>query len=513
MSGSGPGRAWWALAPPALVVLVTIVAFLPALGAGFVNWDDPENFLRNPAYRGLDGTHLRWMLSTFHMGVYIPLTWLTLAADHALWGMDPRGYHATSVLFHAGVALAFYFLSLRLLRLGVGPQARGGDLRLGAAAVALLFAVHPLRAESVAWVTERRDLVSGLLAVLCVIAYLRSAEREPADRRWYWLAVLLFLGALLGKVIAAMIAPVLVVLDLYPLRRLGGARGWRVRRVWLEKLPFLALAAAASAVAFAAVHADSYLHPLAEMSLGFRLMLSLYGGAFYLLKTAWPVGLSPLYQLPLVVTWGHLAIVAAGTVLAVAARRRWPAFAAAWVAYLVILFPVAGLFHNGPQAAADRYSYLSCMSWAVLAGAGVARAGGVAWRAALARAAAAVAITALGILTWQQAGIWRDGVSLWSHAVAVNPASRSAHSKLGEAYAQAGRRPEAIAHYGEALRLSINKAPYHVIIGRLLAESGDRAGAGAHFAAALRLSPGLPEACAGLGAVGAMPPEIRRGCP
>jgi tetratricopeptide (TPR) repeat protein len=283
--------------------------------------------------------------------------------------------------------------------------------------------------------------------------------------------------------------------------------------VWLEKLPFFALAGAFSALGFVAVAAESYLRPVTEMGLGFRIVLSLWGTAFYLLKTVWPTGLSPLYQLPFVVTWAHFALVGAATALALGAWRRWPAFSLAWAAYLVLLFPVAGLFHNGPQAAADRYSYLACIPWALLAGAAVA---GARRYPVAARVGAAGVVAVLAGLTWQQAAVWRDGVSLWSHAVRVNPASRAAHAKLGEAYAAEGRLLEAAAHYAETLRLSSNKAPYHVIVGSLLARAGLGDGAAAHFRAALALRPGLPEACAGLQALdarGASGGALGPGCP
>jgi hypothetical protein len=157
----------------ALVVLVAAAAFLPAVGNGFVSWDDDRNFLDNPHYRGLAPPQLWWMLTTPHTGLYIPVTWLTLGLDWLLWGLDPRGYHLTSLLFHAATAAVFFAVARRLLASAL-PAAGGAALRLGAAAAALLFAVHPLRVESVAWATERRDVVSGLLYALALLLYLRA---------------------------------------------------------------------------------------------------------------------------------------------------------------------------------------------------------------------------------------------------------------------------------------------------------------------------------------------------
>src|SRR5205809_4765259 len=170
-SGSEDGSMVRASAPrwiqwlvPVLVALVTFTAFWPALQNQFVDWDDSKNFVDNPQYRGLAGTHLRWMWTTLHMGHYAPLPWMTLGLDHVLWGMNPLGYHLTSLLLHALNAVLFFLLAERLLELGSAPALRRDDagVWLGATVAALVFAVHPLRVESVAWITERRDVVCGL---------------------------------------------------------------------------------------------------------------------------------------------------------------------------------------------------------------------------------------------------------------------------------------------------------------------------------------------------------------
>ena len=177
------------------------------------------------------------MFTTFHMGHYIPLTWMTFGLDYLLWGLTPSGYHLTNILFHSATALACYCLSFRLLRAALQEVAES-DLRIGAALAALLFAVHPLRAESVAWITERRDVVSGLFYVLSVIAYLKAVDGTDRVRpRWYWTSVGLFAGGLLSKSIVVSLPVVLLALDVYPLHRLGGARGWQRPSVWLEKVP------------------------------------------------------------------------------------------------------------------------------------------------------------------------------------------------------------------------------------------------------------------------------------
>ena len=498
VTGRLAGCALWETRwfPAATVIALTLVAFLPVLGNGFIpNWDDALNFLDNPYYRGLGPAQLRWMFTTFHAGHYIPLTWLSLGLDYLLWGLHPAGYHLTSLLLHAATALAFYFVSLRLLRLALPPATSPAALRWGAVVAALLFAVHPLRVESVAWATERRDVLSGLFYVLAVLCYLKAVERAPAARprpRWYALTLACFAAALLSKSITVTLPVTLLVLDVYPLRRLGGSAGWRTPRPWLEKLPFFAFSAAATAVAFVALLPLGNARSVADMGLGLRALLSVYGLAFYLLKTALPLDLSPLYPLSVTITWGHFAVAAGTALVAVSMRRRWPAFTAVWLVYAITLAPVLGLFHNGPQAVADRYSYLACLGWALLLGGAAAHT----WAGArVARTALCVAILALAVLTWQQASVWRSAVTLWSHATSLGSGGRSAHANLADALEADGRPGAAIPHYVEAMRRSAKKASWHVRLGRLYAGMGDDSAAVQHLSEALAEEPGLPDAC------------------
>ena len=220
------GQRWTPWLAPGLIAFVTIAAFLPVLHNQFVTWDDDQNFLGNLHYRGLAWPHLRWMWTTLHMGHYAPLTWMTLGLDHLLWGMNPVGYHLTSLLLHATNAVVFYFLVRQLLPLALpGPSERDHALAVSAGFAALVFGIHPLRVESVAWVTERRDVLSGLFFLSTILAYLRACEREAHGRRWYWLSVALFGCALLSKSMAVSLPVVLLILDVYPLRRLGGSSG------------------------------------------------------------------------------------------------------------------------------------------------------------------------------------------------------------------------------------------------------------------------------------------------
>src|SRR5438309_7631596 len=497
-------RRWVHWLVPALIALVTFAAFLPTLHNQFVNWDDDENFLDNPHYRGLGWTQLRWMWTTFHLGHYIPLTWMTFGLDYRLWGMNPFGYHLTSLLLHAANAVVFFFVVHRILTLALpSPSERGHALAVAAGFAALVFAIHPLRVESVAWVTERRDVLSGLFYLSAILMYLRACERGARRRGWYWLSVAVFVGALLSKSMVVNLPFVLLILDVYPLRRLGGFVGWwsePARRIYIEKIPFVLLAAAASAIA---VMAQSSVHAaasLAQLSVPGRLAVAAYGLGFYPRKMVVPVNLSPLYELPRTVDPMappfilSYALVLAIMAIVLALRRRVPGLPAAWVAYVVVLLPVLGFFQSGPQIAADRYTYLAGLGWAILAGAGLLSC----WRTSrtsktgtpttlpIAGVATCV-VVGLGALTWSQAQVWHDSEKLWTHALARDPQSSIAENNLGVVRADQSKLAEAIEHYQRALQMRPDYADAYFNLGNALLQQGKLAEASDHYRQALAI--------------------------
>src|SRR5216110_914904 len=470
--GLTSAQRWVRWLAPLLVALFTLAAFLPALQNQFVNWDDKDNFLDNPHYRGLGWTHLRWMWTT-HLGHYIPLTWMTLGLDYLLWGMNPVGYHLTNLLLHAANAVVFFFVVRRILTLALpSPSERGHALAVSAGFAALVFAIHPLRVESVAWVTERRDVLSGLFYLVAILLYLRACEGGARGRGWYWLSVAVFGCALLSKSMVVNLPIVLLILDVYPLRRLGGSLGWwsePARRVYVEKIPFVLLAAAASAIALMAQFSIHTVTSLAQLSVPGRLAVSVYGLSFYLWKTVAPVNLSPLYELPPTVNpWAPPFLLSYGLVLAITAivlalRRRVPGLPAAWLAYIVVLLPVLGIVQSGPQIAADRYTYLAGLGWAILAGAGLLSS----WSRLpfLLIGLVVFILFGLGILTWNQVQVWRDSEKLWTHALATYPKSSIAENNLGNVRADQSKLAEAIEHYRQALDINPEHASAHYNLG------------------------------------------------
>jgi tetratricopeptide (TPR) repeat protein len=492
------------------VAALTVVAFAPALGNGFVEWDDLVNFGENPHYRGLGWPQVRWMFTEAWGGHWTPLAWLTLGLDYVVWGMNPLGYHLTSLLWHAANALLVWLVAGRLLR-RAWPEAGAGALRLGAGAAALFFALHPLRVESVAWATERRDLVSGFFYLATVLAWLVMVERAGAARRlWYALAVGAYGLALLAKSIVVPLPLVLLVLDVYPLRRLGGPRTWwsaAGRRVLLEKVPLAALAAIV--VGLTATLFRSRLSPLDVYSPAARLGVASYGLVFYAWKTLVPADLSPIYELPWRVRITDppflasvLGVLAAGVAL-VLARRWWPAGLAVAVAYALSLAPVSGLTQAGPQLVADRYSYLSTLGLALLLGGGgvalATRGAAAALRPSvirLALGAAAAWIAVLGALTWNQTLVWRNDRTLWEHALAIDPDCGHCHKAWARYHATSG---EAEGRFRGLLAANPGDTDARTRLGAVLFQQRRLAEAEGELRRALGEAPGSADALAFLG--------------
>jgi Tfp pilus assembly protein PilF len=507
---------------PAIVVVVTCGSFFPVLSNPFVEWDDYDNFVNNAHYRGLGWKQLRWMWTTFHLGPYQPLSWMSLGFDYLIWGMNPVGYHLTNVLFHAANAVLFYFICRRLLLMALSVTENDGSRQLGlsAAFAALFFAIHPLRVESVAWATERRDVLSGFFFLWTLYCYLRANSDTHAgapSRRWISLALLAYLLSLLSKAIAITLPIVLIVLDTYPLRRLqwDPRQGLvpSVRRVLREKIPFILMAVPFALVAFMGQQQASALKSLEGYSVVSRLSQALYGASFYLWKTLVPVNLSPLYEIPPDFSPLDPRIVAGGVVTVIITlslylrRSRWPAGLACWIYSLVVVAPVLGIVQTGPQLVADRYSYLTCLSWAVLAGGLLlfSLSGSVQKRSLAPRrpAAAAAAVFVLGIfaaLTWNQTAIWRNTSILWNHVLKLDPNSSIAHYNLARFLAKQGSYADAISHYRQALSIRPD-ADTHNNLGLLLAIRGEVDASIEEFQQATQMDPNYARAFFNLGRV------------
>jgi len=525
-----PAPLWLRAAVVLTIVGAVAITFEPALEAGFVNWDDDHVVVGNANFRGFTDAHLHWMFTSVEFGHYQPLTWLSYAVDdyllrNVITVNDEFVFHLTSVVLHAISGVLCYLAARRLLAFGGGApwEYRRTPFVLGGAVAAMLFALHPLRAESVAWVTERRDALAMPFYLACVLAYLRYVRRGGLG--WYLAALLCLALSLLSKAAAMTLPVALLILDVYPLRRwrparcnlacVGGGspapgRGpFTTGRLVAEKLPMAALAAAAAVMAYRAQSAAGAAYTLAEYDLPARLAQAVYGLAFYVQKTVIPTGLGPMIQLPprpelVGVTLKICAAAVGGGLLVALLLVRWqPFWLAAAGVYVVTVAPVLGLAQSGPQLVADRYSYFSCLPWAVLGGAAIAgrvakaRQSPSARRAAnVACAAAAVLIACLSRATSRQCDVWTWNFTLWTRAIETCPGSSIAHAKYADTIAYMAHGPDeqamlatAARHYRRSIELNPHDALTWTHLARVQRLLGDHDGAIASYNRALALDP------------------------
>ena len=443
------------------------------------------------------------MWTTFHMGHYVPLSWMTLGLDYQLWGMNPTGYHLTSLLLHAANAVVVYALVRRLLALADPETAarQPAAILLAAGIGALIFALHPLRVESVAWATERRDVLSGLFFFMSILEYVRS-RGSARGRRGYVIALALFACALLSKATSMTLPAVLLVINVYPLRRIGGDAGWwsaAAKRVYLELLPFALMAAAIAALSIVA------LHPPTQLSAGAKLAVSAYSLMFYVWKEVAPVGLSPLYEMPPRVDpgeprflAGYLFVAAMAVVLWIGSRKRWQGFVAAMMAFVLITLPMLGAVQNGPQIAADRYTYHAAPALAVLFAAGALWSLKRGHTGGTLGAALVLALT-LGALSWEQSGVWRSSEILWQHVLDADPNSSIAHSSIANVRYKQDRVQEGVEHSERAVALAPEYAEGYNGLGVGFAREGRVTDAIAAYQRAIALQPAFDEAETNLG--------------
>jgi len=473
----------------AALILLTLVAFWGVKDLDFVNYDDHLYVRDNPDLEaGLSLPGLRWAFSSPDGANWIPLSLVTYLVDYEIGGRNPQVYHVTSLIFHMANVVLLYWVLQRMSG-AVWPSAF----------VAALFAVHPLRVESVAWVAERKDLISGLFWMLTILAYVRYRERPGAGR---YLVVCLGLAAgLMAKAMVVTLPCVLLLLDYWPLGRLNGepctyralaARWWPLLR---EKLPLFALSAVVAVMtAIMQQHAGA-VGSLENCPIGVRMGNACLAYVAYIGKMFWPTRLAVLYPhpgraLPMTQVAGSAMLLVAISLGSFWLRRRYPHMIVGWLWYVGTLVPMIGIVQVGEQAMADRYTYLPIVGLFIV----------LAWtvpallthwnhqRRALAVCACAVLVALVGV-TRRQATYWRDSVTLWEHALSVTRNNFRAQNTLGSALLEEDRYAEAAPHFAQALRFRPDDAEAHYALGHCLLNLGQTAQAAEHFAEVLRLDP------------------------
>lgn len=486
------------------IAAIAVLTFIPVLNGRFLNWDDDRNFLMNESFRGLGAQQIAWAWRTFHLGVWQPLAWMLFGVQYELGELDPRIYHTFSVAMHALCAVALFVMTKSILD-AVREHAPAGAhtfpeshrsprAHLVAAAIAAtLFATHPLRVEAVAWISCQPYLPAAFFCMLGVTIYVRSRHDSTRPRGKflrYFGVLTCYLIALAFKAPAVTLPLVLLIMDVYPLRRVRAdsipdltRAGRRLFALLAEKLPFIVAAVVVAVLAMKAKEVNDSRMPLAAWTASERFAQSAYGVIFYLWKSIWPTGLSAYYELPgslSVMRWPYFGAAAAGIVVTAAclipAGRR-PAPLAAWTAYLVILAPNLGLIQISQQIAADRYAYIATAPLFVLLAGAIC----VAWNRpsrlikTVVLASAGITCVALAFVARGDMQTWRNSESLWTNALAINPRCAHSHCALGQALAsdaqtaQPGDRDklltDAAAHLEESIRLKPDFAFAYINLG------------------------------------------------
>jgi tetratricopeptide (TPR) repeat protein len=479
------------------VLLVAVwVVYWQVRGYGLLDFDDLSYVTDNPVVKaGLSLNGVRWAFTHAYEGYWSPLTWLSYALDSHLFGQGGGSSHVTNVVLHAASACLLFAVLLR-----------STGARWPSACVAMLFAIHPLHVESVAWVAERKDVLSGFFSFVTIWTYLLYVERPRVLR--YTFVVAAFVCGLMSKPMVVTLPLILLLLDLWPLGRLSTTTDIpratiRARPVLartnlaallLEKAPLAALSLVVAAVTLATQTNAGAVPTFDAMPLLTRVQNALVSCAIYLLKMFWPSELAPLYPHPLAVpAWqpAAAALVLAGiSVLVLRRARQSPHLLVGWLWYLITLVPVLGIVQAGVQARADRYTYVSMTGITIM----------VAWTLAeriraspvLKRAlavATCVTISIFGVLAWQQVQYWRNSETLFRRAIAVTSGNYVAYAGLGLALIQSGRLDDGIANCREAVRINPRYAVAHSNLAKGLLEMKQPEEALVHSVEAVRLNP------------------------
>jgi len=484
-----------------VLIATTLVVYWQIQNHEFVSFDDNKYITENnPVKAGLTRDSIIWAFKTSYAGNWHPLTWLSHMLDCHLFGLDPKRHHLTNVFLHIANTLLLLFILLRMT--GAFWQS---------AFVAALFALHPLHVESVAWAAERKDVLSALFWMLSMWAYVRYTERPGII--WYLTALLLFIFGLMSKPMVITLPFVLLLMDYWPLRRLGFEQSGEtgnpklnklgkpihkrsiVLRLVLEKTPFLVLSMVSSMVTFLVQQSGGAVKSLEMLPLKIRIVNALVSYVDYIWKMLWPHHMAVFYPHPhsaLAIWEGVLSggILLFITAVVIRMIRRAPYLAVGWFWYLGTLVPVIGIVQIGAQAMADRYTYISLIGLFVM----------IAWglpdmmpkrryrQKALAVLAGAVMVI-LAVVSWFQVRHWSNSKTLFEHAVNVTENNHVAHNNLGHALDTEGKSEEAIMHYNEALKIWPGYAQAHNNLGHVLQKYRKYDDSIAHYNEALRLNP------------------------
>jgi tetratricopeptide (TPR) repeat protein len=517
----------------AFISLTTLAVYLPALRNDFVNWDDPQYVINNLHIRSLNWAFYRWAFSGFYMGNWHPLTLVSHALDYAVWGLNPLGHHLTNNVLHAMNTFLVVLLCIKLLEMwkelsipdGASTFLNERRIMIAAGVTGLLFGLHPLHVESVAWVAERKDLLCGLFFLLSISAYanhVRILVKKPIEEKkaaslffnkFYLVSLAFFVLALLSKPMAVSLPVVLLILDWYPFQRIRSLKSFT--NSFVEKLPFIALSLILSILTIMAQRAEGAMTMMAFVPLRARILVAAKTFVTYLVLMAAPIGLSSYYPYP---EWQKVTLLSPQYLFGVAllvgitailfvVSKKQRLWLTAWGYYVVTLIPVIGIIQVGGQSMADRYTYLPSLGPFLLIGLIAAwvwaKADSLKQWSALVKGFTTVVVISLIIslsyATVKQIAVWKDALTLSTSMVRKTPNSALLHNNLGNAYAKQNRFDEAVNEYLTALKLKPDYAEGHYNLGNAYTKQNRFDEAVNEYLSALKLGPDDSEAYNNLG--------------
>jgi tetratricopeptide (TPR) repeat protein len=484
-----------------LLLMVTLSVYWQVQDYDFVNFDDPKYVIEN-SYVQEDMTlkSIIWAFTTVHMGSWHPLTWLSHMLDYQFYGMKPGWHHLTNLFFHILSTILLFFVLKKM----TGSFWKSGF-------VAALFALHPLHVESVAWVSERKDVLSTFFWMLTMLGYIWYVEHPAVNR--YLLVVVLFTLGLISKPMLVTLPFVLLLLDFWPLYRFrfhqpessgnSKQRSILFRLIW-EKVPLFILVAIISALTFYAQKQGGAIASFDFIPLKVRIANALVSYVKYIGKMIYPSNLAVFYPHPGMLPWwkitGACLLLVSISFLAIKVIKQSPYFAVGWLWYLGTLVPVIGLVQVGTQSIADRYTYIPLIGLFIIIAWGIPELF-VRWRHLRIEATILVTVLLLILMavTWKQLGYWKDSVTLFDHTLKVTSKNWLSHNNLGTALNKKGRTEEAIHHYLEALHIKPNFEEAHYNLGNALNKQGRTEEAIHHYLEAVSTEPDYEEAHYNLG--------------
>lgn len=441
------------------VAVITFLIFLPTLQAGFLDWDDNVFIFQTLEIRAIDTALFKRAFTTTVYANWYPLNVISYAVDYAIWGFDPFGYHLTNIVIHSINTFLVFVLAVRLLGAGKYQRIIGKEAIIAAAVVALLFGLHPINVESVAWISERKGLLSSFFILLSLRAYLWYVTTTSSRSIAYVATLVAFAMALMSKPMAVTLPILLLIIDFYPLERLS-SKG----KVILEKVPFFLLTIMLSMIAVWGQYTGGGMKSLEAYTLAERLLTATRAYVFYLYKMVWPTDLAPYYPYPAKMSFVSLEYMGAALLLILISAfcilmlKKNRLFAAVWLFYVVTLLPVIGIVQIGSYSAANRYAYLPLLSFYLLAGLGVVlflRKFPSKKYLLMTTVVLFFLFTTLVGKTLNQTLVWNNTISLWTYEIELYPKGLGfPYYNRGLAYLHNEKFTEAISDFDMASRFN-----------------------------------------------------------